>query len=45
MPEEILTAQKDAAPDPLSESFAGLILGVANGSEVDMKNARNVFSI
>ncbi len=45
VPEEILRAQKDAAPDPLSESFAGLMLGVANGSEIDMKIAADVFSI
>ena len=38
VPEEALRAQKEGAPDPLSESFAALMLGVANGSEIDMKN-------
>ncbi len=45
VPEEILRAQKEAAPDPLSESFAGLILGVAHGSAVNMENAIDGFSI
>ena len=43
VPKEALEAQRDAAQDPLSESFATLMLGVANGSEIDMKNAMDVF--
>ena len=45
VPEEALRAQKNGAQDPLSESFAALMLGVANGSEIDMKKANNIFSI
>jgi uncharacterized protein YbjT (DUF2867 family) len=37
VPEEALNAQKDAAQDPLSESFASLMLSFARGSEIDMK--------
>ncbi len=45
VPEEALKAQRDAAQDPLSESFATLMLGVVNGSEIDMKNTIDDFSI
>jgi len=45
VPEEALKAQRDAAQDPLSESFATLMLGVVNGSEIDMKNTLNDFPI
>jgi uncharacterized protein YbjT (DUF2867 family) len=41
--EEAIRAQKDGAQDPLSESFAALMLGVVNGSEIDMKNTLDVF--
>ena len=43
--EEALKAQKEAAPDPLSESFATLMLGLVNGSEIDMKNTLVDFPI
>ena len=43
--EETLRAQKDSAQDPLSESFAALMLGVVDGSEIDMKNTLDVFPI
>ena len=43
--EETLRAQKNGAQDPLSESFAALMLGVVAGSEIDMKNALDVFPI
>jgi uncharacterized protein YbjT (DUF2867 family) len=43
--EETLRAQKDGAQDPLSESFAALMLGVVAGSEIDMKNTLDVFPI
>jgi uncharacterized protein YbjT (DUF2867 family) len=43
VPKEALEAQRNAAPDPLSKSFATLMLGIANGSEIDMKNTIDVF--
>ncbi|CAN5691384.1 N/A [soil metagenome] len=43
VPEEALRAQDEGAPDPLSKSFASLMLGVALGSEIDMKRALDVF--
>ncbi|MEO7394139.1 MAG: SDR family oxidoreductase [Chitinophagaceae bacterium] len=42
---EVLKAQRDAAQDPLSESFATFMLGVTNGSEIDMKNTLEEFPI
>ena len=43
VPEEALRAQKEAAQDPLSESFATMLLGLANGSEIDMRNTLDAF--
>ena len=43
VPEEAITAQRDGAQDPLSESFAALTLGLVKGSEIDMKNTLDVF--
>ena len=43
VPEEALIAQKDAAQDPLSESFAALMLSFARGSEIDMKDIIDLF--
>jgi uncharacterized protein YbjT (DUF2867 family) len=43
VPEEALKAQKDGAQDPLSKSFAGLMLGICSGSEIDMKNTIDEF--
>ena len=45
VPEEALRAQKDAAQDPLSESFAALMLSFASGSEIDMKDVIDVIPI
>uniref|UniRef100_UPI003593A1FD SDR family oxidoreductase n=1 Tax=Pricia sp. TaxID=2268138 RepID=UPI003593A1FD len=45
VPEEAVTAQRDGAQDPLSESFAALTLGVVKGSEIDMKNTLDDFPI
>ncbi len=45
MPEEAIKAQKASAPDPLSESFAALMLGVAMGSEIDMKKTLTDFPL
>lgn len=36
VPEEAITAQRDGAQDPLSESFAALTLGVVKGSKIAM---------
>lgn len=43
VPEEVLKAQKEEATDPLSESFASLMLGYAKGSEIDMKSTLDIF--
>jgi uncharacterized protein YbjT (DUF2867 family) len=45
VPEAALQAQKDTAPDPLSLSFASLMLGVAKGSEIDMKDTMAAFQL
>ncbi len=45
VPEEAITAQRDGAQDPLSESFAALTLGVVKGSEIDMKNTLDTFPV
>ena len=45
VPEEAIRAQRDGAKDPLSESFAALTLGVVTGSEIEMKNTLDVFSV
>jgi hypothetical protein len=36
VPEEALRAQRDAASDPLQQSFAGLMLNYAHGDTIDM---------
>ncbi len=45
VPEVALSAQKAAAADPLSESFAALMLCFARGSEIDMKDTLDVFPL
>ena len=45
VPEAALKAQKTAAPDPLSESFAALMLAFAGGSEIDMKEPLAIFAL
>ena len=45
VPAEAMKAQRDGTEDPLGKSFAALMLGVANGSEINMKNTIDVFSI
>ena len=42
--EETLQGQKEAAPDPLSKSFASLMLSYAAGSEVEMQETVQKFS-
>ena len=43
VPKEALEAQRNAAQDPLSESFATLMLGIVRGSKIEMKNTIDVF--
>ncbi|MEJ7827037.1 MAG: SDR family oxidoreductase [Segetibacter sp.] len=43
VPKEALKAQKEAATDSLSESFAGLMMGCAEGSEIDMNTTLKTF--
>jgi uncharacterized protein YbjT (DUF2867 family) len=45
MPEAAIKAQRDAAQDSLGESFATLMLGVVNGSEIEMKRTLEGFPI
>ena len=45
VPEEALEAQKKSASDPLSESFAALMLCYAKGHEIDMKNVLSICNI
>ncbi len=45
VPEAALKAQRDAAEDPLSASFASLMLNVAKGSEINMKTANAMFQL
>jgi uncharacterized protein YbjT (DUF2867 family) len=45
VPKEALEAQREAAQDDLNKSFATLMLGVVDGSEIDMKNTLNDFPI
>jgi NADH dehydrogenase len=45
VPEAALKSQRDAAEDPLSASFASLMLNVAKGSEINMKSANAIFQL
>ena len=45
VPESAITTQRNEAQDPLSESFAALMLGVVKGSEIDMKTTLEDFPI
>jgi uncharacterized protein YbjT (DUF2867 family) len=45
VPEEALKANKEGAQDSLSESFAALMLGVAKGSEIDMKKTKEILDM
>ena len=45
VPEEALRAQKEAAADTLSESFAALMLGIAKGSVINMDRAKELLKI
>lgn len=43
--EEVLISQIEAANDPLSRTFAALMLGVAKGNEIDMTAVLNDFPL
>jgi hypothetical protein len=45
VPEDVLTAQKNSANDPLSESFAALMLGYTKGNKIDMTNTLKLCNI
>ena len=45
VPEEALRAQKEAAVDPLQQSFAALMLTYARGTDIDMNEVYRKFSI
>ncbi len=45
VPQDALKAQKEAAQDPISESFAALMLAVAHGNQIDMTETLNVFQL
>ncbi len=45
VPEEALIAQKNSANDPLSESFASLMLAYTKGNAIDMKNFPTICNI
>lgn len=45
IPVEALRAQKAAATDPLSESFAGLMLGYAEGNSIQMEETLNILPV
>ena len=45
VPEEALRAQRDAAADPISKTFATLTMGVVNGSQINMTTVLADFPI
>ncbi|MBA3513746.1 MAG: SDR family oxidoreductase [Pyrinomonadaceae bacterium] len=45
VPEQALTAQKAAAGDPLTQSFAGLMLYYAKGNVIDMRETLRKFPV
>jgi NADH dehydrogenase len=45
VPEEALWAQKQASSDPLQESFAALMLGMAKGDVIDMRETLRTFPV
>ncbi len=45
LPEEALRAQRAAAEDPLSETFAGLMLSYAAGQVIDMRTTLESFPV
>lgn len=45
VPEAALRAQFDGAPDAMAKSFAGLLLGLAAGHEMDLGPARSLLGM
>ena len=45
VPQESLLAQKQAAKDPLQESFAALMLSYAEGDPIDMRATLQTFPV
>lgn len=45
IPRETLETQKNAATESLDQSFAGLMLSVSEGSEIDMKEALKTYPL
>ncbi len=45
VPEQVLQSQRDAAMDPMQQSFSGLMLCVAQGDPIDMKKTLKAFPI
>jgi uncharacterized protein YbjT (DUF2867 family) len=45
VPVEALRAQRDGATDPLQQSFAALMIGLANGDVVDMRQTAATFGV
>jgi uncharacterized protein YbjT (DUF2867 family) len=45
MPVDVLQSQLDSAEDPMQKSFSGLMLCVANGDRIDMKEVLSKFHI
>ena len=45
MPVDALQSQLDGAEDPMQKSFSGLMICVANGDRIDMKNVLSKFPV
>lgn len=45
IPLEALQSQREAATDPMQESFAGLMLGIAGGDPIDMQETLQKFPL
>lgn len=45
VPAEALQAQRDAATDPIQQTFAALMLGVTEGDEIDMRETLQKFPL
>jgi uncharacterized protein YbjT (DUF2867 family) len=45
VPESVLRLQLEQAPDPMQKSFAGLMLGYAQGDAIDMTSVLKTFPI
>lgn len=45
MPVDVLQSQLDATEDPMQKSFSGLMLCVANGDRIDMKDVLSKFPV